>query len=302
MASARWLTEASLLRPLAGGSDGVQHFSAVHQRIFGLQQVGEPVELLEAGVRVMLAVRGMTGNLDRDGVFDYVLALVCAECDAGDPGADECASFLVLAPARQLTLGKQPFVLGGLLGTDMDDDDVEIRQSHLIRGRMLIMNERAGVWLRVSGDTQSEEDQEPDIRSYCHERGYSVTKVYVVHGKSAHKGAQDPYWQEVVRDFRDGHLDVVVCWMVDRLDRRNILHAVPMVLEVLNVGGRVEFSEQSESNLDSDDPDLDEKVKSFSDRIHAARAESKIKSKRILKRHRALRAKGSVIGRAPSAG
>jgi hypothetical protein len=33
--------------------DGVQHVSAVDQRVFRLQQVGEPVELLEAGVGVV---------------------------------------------------------------------------------------------------------------------------------------------------------------------------------------------------------------------------------------------------------
>ena len=39
-------------------SDSVQHLSAVHQRVFRLQQVGQAVELLEPGIGVMLAVRG----------------------------------------------------------------------------------------------------------------------------------------------------------------------------------------------------------------------------------------------------
>jgi len=47
----------------------------------------------------MLAVLGMTGNLDCDGVLEDVLAVVCAECDPGDAGIEECASCLVLAPA-----------------------------------------------------------------------------------------------------------------------------------------------------------------------------------------------------------
>ena len=38
--------------------DGVQHLSAVDQRVFGLQEVRETVELLETGIGVMLAVRG----------------------------------------------------------------------------------------------------------------------------------------------------------------------------------------------------------------------------------------------------
>jgi DNA invertase Pin-like site-specific DNA recombinase len=163
---------------------------------------------------------------------------------------------------------------------------------------MMIMNDRAGRWVRVSGDSQSEADQLPDIDSYCDDRGYIKGKPYEVHGKSAYKGAQDPYWLKVVKDVQDGVIDVVVCWMVDRLDRQNILHAIPMVLAVLDAGGRVEFSEQPECNLDAKSPTIDDEVKAFSDRIHAANQESKIKSKRVLKAQRRRREAGSAVGRA----
>ena len=163
---------------------------------------------------------------------------------------------------------------------------------------MIIMADRAGRWVRVSGDSQSEADQLPDINDYCDGRGYIKDKPYEVHGKSAYKGAQDPDWQKVVKDVQDGAIDVVVCWMVDRLDRQNILHAIPMALEVLDAGGRIEFSEQPECNLDAKSPTIDDEVKAFSDRIHAANQESKIKSKRVLKAHNKRRAIGSALGRA----
>ncbi len=104
-------------------SDGVQHLSAVHQRILRLERVGEPVELLEPWIGVMLAVLGVTGNLDGDDVLGDVLTPVGAECGTEYPGADEGASRLVLTPARQLPLGEQPLIFRGLLGTDVDDDD-----------------------------------------------------------------------------------------------------------------------------------------------------------------------------------
>src|SRR5207245_2134852 len=88
---------------------------------------------------------------------------------------------------------------------------------------VVTMTDRAGRWIRVSGDTQSEEDQLPDINAYCDDRQYAKGRIYKVKGKSAYKGAQDPDWQKVVADFRSGQIDVVVCWMVDRLDRQNIL-------------------------------------------------------------------------------
>jgi hypothetical protein len=61
----------------------------------------------------MLAVRGMTGNLDRDDVLSHIVPVVRAERHPGDPGAQESAPCLVLAPARQLALGKQALVLCG---------------------------------------------------------------------------------------------------------------------------------------------------------------------------------------------
>jgi hypothetical protein len=72
----------------------VQHLSAVHQRILGLERVGEPVELLEPGIGVVLAVLGVTGNLDGDDVLGDVLTPVGAECGTEYPGADEGAPLL----------------------------------------------------------------------------------------------------------------------------------------------------------------------------------------------------------------
>ena len=78
----------------------MQYLSSVDQWVFRLQQVGESVELLEAGIGVMLAVRGVVRDLDRDDVLGHVLAVVRAERNPGDAGAEEGASGLVLAPAR----------------------------------------------------------------------------------------------------------------------------------------------------------------------------------------------------------
>src|SRR5262249_60177454 len=70
--SAPWLPRAPASDPT---SDGVQHLSAVDQWVFRLQQVRLAVELLASGVGGMLAVRGMVGDLDRDGVLDPVPAV-----------------------------------------------------------------------------------------------------------------------------------------------------------------------------------------------------------------------------------
>jgi DNA invertase Pin-like site-specific DNA recombinase len=50
------------------------------------------------------------------------------------------------------------------------------------------MEERAGIWLRVSSSGQDEENQRPDCERWCDSHGYAVAARYVIHGKSARKG------------------------------------------------------------------------------------------------------------------
>src|SRR6516225_5677369 len=132
-------------------SDGVQHLSAVYQRVLGLERVGEPVELLEPGVGVVRAVLGMAGDLDGDHVLDDVLTPVGAEGSPGDPGAEEGASCLVLAPARQLPLGEQPLVLRGLLSPDVDDDDVQLAHD----GSLVACSDWSSRWCPVASSCRS---------------------------------------------------------------------------------------------------------------------------------------------------
>src|SRR5215469_8915039 len=47
---------SALLEAPSCWSDGMEYFSAVDQRVLGLQEIGETVELLKARIRVMLAV------------------------------------------------------------------------------------------------------------------------------------------------------------------------------------------------------------------------------------------------------
>ena len=153
--------------------------------------------------------------------------------------------------------------------------------------------ETAGIWLRVSTGGQDEASQEPDTLRYCADHGYQVAATYTVHGKSAYKGAQDPDWQRVVNDVKSGKISVVVVWNVDRLDRRNIMHAIPMVNAVAEVGGRIEFATQS-----IDLTTMEGRI-GFAIYCEQAHSESKIKSGRVLIKHNALRAANAFVGRPP---
>jgi DNA invertase Pin-like site-specific DNA recombinase len=155
------------------------------------------------------------------------------------------------------------------------------------------MAERAGIWLRVSDNTQDEQNQEPETRRYCADHSYEVAETYTVHGKSAYHGEQDPDWQRVVNDVSEGKIQVVVIWKVDRFDRRNILHAIPMANAVLDVGGRIEFATQS-----IDLTTMPGRI-AFATYCELAHEESKIKSDRINIKHAGLRAAGNLVGRPP---
>jgi len=117
----------------------------------------------------------------------------------------------------------------------------------------------------------------------------------VAHGKSAYKaGKLDAAWQEVVDDIKHRRIQVVVMWKVDRFDRQNLLHAIPMANMVLDAGGRIEFSTQRRIDL-SDSYGR----KEFANRIEDAYEESKIKSDRIRISKDTIRRNKAFDGRPP---
>ena len=156
------------------------------------------------------------------------------------------------------------------------------------------MTDQAATWVRVSTGGQDETNQVPDIERYCGDRGYAIARQYVVHGKSAYKGEQfQPDWLRVVEDVQAGRINVVVMWKVDRFDRQNILHAIPMANMVLDAGGRIEFAMQA---IDlSTGPGRS----AFALYCEQAFEESKTKSDRIRIKLTAVRENGALWGRAP---
>lgn len=158
------------------------------------------------------------------------------------------------------------------------------------------MAERAGAWYRVSSGGQDEAHQIPDVKRHCSSHGYEIPAgcEYTVHGKSAYHGEQDEDWQRVVADVAAGVISVVVLWKVDRLDRQNILHAVPMVNAVLQAGGRVEFATQPYIDLTTMPGRM-----AFANLCEMAHEESKTKSDRVRAARAHIAANGAVDNRVP---
>lgn len=79
---------------------------------------------------------------------------------------------------------------------------------------------RAALYLRVSTDRQTTENQRRDLEKLCELRGWPVVKVYEDQGISGSKGREGrPGLDALLSDARRRRFDIAVFWSVDRLGR-----------------------------------------------------------------------------------
>jgi DNA invertase Pin-like site-specific DNA recombinase len=77
---------------------------------------------------------------------------------------------------------------------------------------------RAALYLRVSTDGQTVENQRLALRAVCEQRGWQLVQEYVDSGISGAKGRrQRPGLDALLKDAR--RFDVVLAWALDRLGR-----------------------------------------------------------------------------------
>jgi DNA invertase Pin-like site-specific DNA recombinase len=100
--------------------------------------------------------------------------------------------------------------------------------------------DRAGTLIRVSSGGQDEQNQQPDVDRHTESHGYRVIKRYVLHDKSAFKGAQQETLDQIIADMREGVIKVLVVWHSDRIDRRELEYLLRFIRQVKEAGGRVE--------------------------------------------------------------
>ena len=80
---------------------------------------------------------------------------------------------------------------------------------------------RAALYLRVSTDGQTVDNQHLALEAVCEQRGWQVARVYSDNGISGAKGRnQRPGLDELLKDASRGRFDVVLAWALDRLGRR----------------------------------------------------------------------------------
>jgi len=82
------------------------------------------------------------------------------------------------------------------------------------------MTKRAAIYVRVSTDKQTVENQLRELRHLAERRGWEVVEEYRDAGISGAKGRNDrPGLDRMLKDAQRRRFDVVMAWAIDRLGR-----------------------------------------------------------------------------------
>src|SRR5689334_23365795 len=85
---------------------------------------------------------------------------------------------------------------------------------------MRVKPKRAALYLRVSTDQQTVENQRLALEAICAQRGWEVVAVFEDAGISGAKGREKrPGLDALLKEASRGRFDVVLAWALDRLGR-----------------------------------------------------------------------------------
>jgi putative DNA-invertase from lambdoid prophage Rac len=93
----------------------------------------------------------------------------------------------------------------------------------------------AAVYLRVSSDRQTVENQRPDVEQLARARGLEVAHVYEA---AASAVKHRPRYEAMLKDAKRGKFGVLVVWALDRFGR-SMVGNLQDVLELDRIGVQV---------------------------------------------------------------
>jgi DNA invertase Pin-like site-specific DNA recombinase len=95
---------------------------------------------------------------------------------------------------------------------------------------------KIAIYVRVSTDKQTIENQERELRAVADRAGWQVVEVYKDEGISGAKGRDGrPAFDAMLKDVTRRKFDVVMAWSVDRLGR-SLQHLVGMLSDLQGAG------------------------------------------------------------------
>ena len=80
------------------------------------------------------------------------------------------------------------------------------------------INKKVALYMRVSTNLQTTENQRLELEKYCERQGWKVAKIYEDNGISGSKSDR-PALNEMLQDANKGKFDVLCVWKIDRLAR-----------------------------------------------------------------------------------
>jgi DNA invertase Pin-like site-specific DNA recombinase len=115
----------------------------------------------------------------------------------------------------------------------------------------MIKAKRAAIYVRVSTDRQTVENQIPALRGIAERRGWDVVEVYNDAGISGSKGRNErPGLDQMLKDASKGKFNVVMVWAIDRLGR-SLLDLLGTIQHLKECNADVYIDQQ---NLDTTTP------------------------------------------------
>ena len=112
----------------------------------------------------------------------------------------------------------------------------------------------AGIYIRVSTLDQAREgfslgQQEEQLKAFCERKGYEIYKVYADEGISA-KNDKRPAYREMLRDVKNGTINVIVAFKMDRLTR-SVFDVEKLMTVVDNAGCDIDCLNDSSNTTTS---------------------------------------------------
>jgi DNA invertase Pin-like site-specific DNA recombinase len=110
---------------------------------------------------------------------------------------------------------------------------------------------RAAIYLRVSRDDQTTENQRLVLTKVAGHRGWEIVQTYEDQGISGAKGRdQRPAFDQMLKDAVRRRFDILMVWSIDRLGR-SVLHVANALAELDAAGIRLYCDQQG---IDSSTP------------------------------------------------
>jgi len=93
---------------------------------------------------------------------------------------------------------------------------------------------KAGIYIRVSTDTQTTQNQRRELEAFCDRQGWQIAGLYDDSGISGAK-ADRPGLDRMMKDAAAGRIGVVVVWKIDRL-ARSVVHLLQVLQSLQSAG------------------------------------------------------------------